>query len=76
MSKVKCLTAKQAYFAMYIYLEKLYRNTNSENLAGFLGSMSLLDDGTTADPAVWQDWMESISKAIQASDNDFKLSLS
>lgn len=54
------LTIEEAYRAMFIYLEKLYSLTNSDDLGGFLGSMTLLSDGRPMDPAVWQDWLQSV----------------
>lgn len=73
---MESLTTKQAYIAMIFYLEKLFVLTKSDDVAGFLGSMSLLHDGTTADPAVWDDWIESVHKAIKATDDDIRLKLS
>jgi hypothetical protein len=55
-------TTKEAYEAMIYYLEHLYSMTKSDDLGGFLGGMSLLDDGETADPAAWKDWMVAINK--------------
>lgn len=57
------LTVRQAYTAMYAYLEHLYQMTNSDDLGGFLGGMSFLPDGATADPAVWDDWLDAVKKA-------------
>ncbi|WP_221274634.1 hypothetical protein [Thaumasiovibrio subtropicus] len=54
-------------------MDKLYTLTNSDDLAGFLGSMSLLDDGMPADSAVWSDWLEAIEKASQ--DPDIRLKI-
>ncbi|XXF78628.1 hypothetical protein P2318_02405 [Myxococcaceae bacterium GXIMD 01537] len=59
------LTLKEAYAAMYEYLKVLYDQTGSDDLGGFLGSMSLLTDGQPADPAVWADWMRAVEKARQ-----------
>jgi len=58
--KNELLTVEEAYKAMYLYLEKLYYLTNSDDLGGFLGSMTLLPDGRPMDPVVWQDWLESV----------------
>ena len=58
------LTVDQAYRAMYHYLNALYEMTSSEDLAGFLGGMSLTSDGKPADPAVLQDWHEAVEKAL------------
>ncbi len=56
------LTVQEAYQAMYAYLENLYEMTESDDLAGFLGGMSQLDDGKPADAAVWSDWLEAVAK--------------
>jgi hypothetical protein len=43
---------------MFAYLEALLKMTNSDDLAGFLGGMSFLADGATADLAACQDWLQ------------------
>lgn len=58
------LTKKQAYAAMFFYLENLYELTNSDDLGGFLGGMTILEDGTPADPACWSDWQKAVQKAL------------
>jgi len=58
------LTEKQAYLAMFYYLENLYELTSSDDLGGFLGSMMMLKDGTPADPACWSDWQKAIHKVL------------
>ncbi|SHM04071.1 hypothetical protein SAMN05444272_1627 [Roseibium suaedae] len=57
------LSETEAYRAMYIYLRKLYELTASDDLAGFLGGMALLEDGKPTDPAVWADWISSLEEA-------------
>jgi len=57
------LTFKEAYLAMFAYLSATYHQCGGEELGGLLGSMSLLADGGTADPAVWPDWIDAIQKA-------------
>ncbi|MFK8031986.1 MAG: hypothetical protein AB8G18_17280 [Gammaproteobacteria bacterium] len=56
------LTVKQAYLAMYSFLENYYTVTKSDEIGGLLGSMSLLSDGVTADPAISQEWQEAVAK--------------
>ncbi len=56
------ITVREAYKAMYIYLEELYNMTESEDLGEFLGSMSLLEDGMPADEAMWEDWLDAVKK--------------
>ena len=58
----KKLSVTEAYQAMYIFLQNLYERTNSDDLGGFLGEMSLLQDEKPADPAVWEDWIKAIKQ--------------
>ena len=58
------LTVEEAYKAMYIYLNNLYEMTNSDDLAGFLGSMTLLEDGKPIDSAIWDDWLMAINDVV------------
>lgn len=57
------LTEKEAYAAMYEYLVYVYEATQSDDLGGLLGDMSTLEDGETADPAVWHEWLRCVDKA-------------
>jgi len=57
------LDIQTAYAAMYEFLVGYYERTKSGDVGALLGSMSRLDDGKILDPAVWQDWLESIEKA-------------
>jgi hypothetical protein len=57
------LTLKEAYAAMFVFLEKRYNITKSDELGGMLGQMSLLPDGGTADPATWGDWLKCVEAA-------------
>lgn len=43
---------------MICFLEGYYNKTLSDDLGSLLGDLQLLDDGGTADPAVWYDWMK------------------
>jgi hypothetical protein len=61
------LSDKEAYAAMFAFLEHRYDMSNSDDLAGLLGSMSTLPDGNPADPAVWEDWLDAIRKAKSGS---------
>lgn len=60
---MKKLTERQAYAAMFAFLEHRYRLTESDDLGALLGSMSLLPGGSTADPAIWEDWLNAIKEA-------------
>lgn len=57
------LSEREAYLAMFAFLEQRYDMTGSDDLGALLGSMALLTDGGTADPAIWEDWCEAVKKA-------------
>lgn len=67
------ITVKAAYKAMYLYLEKLYEMTGSQDLAGFLGSMSMMEDDRPVDDAAWEDWLDVVEKS--KSNPDIRLHL-
>lgn len=57
------LTEKEAFAAMFAFLEHRFSLTASDDLASLLGGMSLLPDGAPADAALWQDWLNAVHKA-------------
>jgi hypothetical protein len=57
------LTDQQAYLAMFAFLEAHYSRTGSEDVGALLGDLSLLPDGSPADPAVKSDWAKAIADA-------------
>jgi hypothetical protein len=68
------LTKKEAYLAMYSFLENEYEMTKSDDIGSLLGGMSLLQDGSTADPAAWSDWENSINR-VKSGEADALLKL-
>ncbi len=64
---MKNLSVHEAYTAMFAFLESRYRMTESDELGALLGSMSLLPGGGTADPAIWEDWLNAIREAESGS---------
>jgi hypothetical protein len=64
------MTEKQAYSAMFYFLNQWYKRTNSNELGGMLGSMSLLDDGCPADPAIVSEWQEAVQFALKGGQPD------
>ena len=65
----KCLTSKEAFLAMYSFLDKYYQLTQDDEIGGLLGSMSLLPDGETADPAIQSEWKEAVNKVLEGKVN-------
>ncbi len=59
------LTARQAFEAMTLFLEGFYQRTQSDDVGGLLSDLLIADDNTTADPAAWQDWIESVQKVLR-----------
>lgn len=58
------LNLKEAFSAMYAFLEAEYELTGSDELGSLLGSISLLNDGSTADPAAWRQWEQAVEKVL------------
>jgi hypothetical protein len=56
------ISVKQAYLAMYSFLEELYSKYEFDQLGGLLGSMCLLPDGSPSDQAIWGDWVRFVEK--------------
>ena len=60
----KNLSCLEAYKAMYCFLENYYNQTGSDDVGALLGAMQVLEDKSTADPAMWNDWKDCIKKTI------------
>ena len=71
----KRLTEKEAFLAMYSFLDEYCQITKADEIGALLGSMSLLADGGTADPAIEQDWKKAVEMVLAGS-VDAKLDLS
>lgn len=67
------LTSKQAYTAMHVFLQTVYKR-GWKDLGGLLGDMSLLEDGGPADPSIETFWKESV-QAAQDPNVDIRLKL-
>jgi hypothetical protein len=50
---------------MFAFLEEYYRLTNSDDIGGLLGSMSLLPDGGPADSTIAEEWAEAVEAAVE-----------
>ncbi len=63
-ASVQHLTIDQAYLAMFAFLENQFRSMGSDDIGGLLGSLSLLPDGSPADPAHRQEWASAVYAAL------------
>ena len=62
---MKTITEYQAFEAMKKFLEKYYRRTASDDVGSLLGDLQMLQDGVTADPAAWNDWIKCVQEVLQ-----------
>ncbi len=67
------LTEREAYLAMFHFLEAHYKR-GLEELGGLLGSLALLPDGSPADPACLQDWKLAVDAVRKGHAADLELS--
>lgn len=66
------LTVLEGFQAMYAYLEAHYSRVKADEIASVLSDMSTLEDGSTADPAAWKDWLDAVKLAKQGVDTRLK----
>ena len=60
------LSSKEALEAMILFLDLYWERGKSEEIGGLLGSLTLLEDGVCADPALSHDWNECVKKVLNA----------
>jgi hypothetical protein len=58
------LTEKQAYAAVFQFLDSQYELVKSDVLGNLLSEMSLLSDGGTADPAMAYHWRKAVGRVL------------
>jgi len=58
------LSLLEAYKAMVSFLDDYYFRFGQESLSSVLGSIQLLPNETTADPAAWFDWLEAVERVL------------
>ena len=63
------LTKNQAFLAMYSFLDGYYQATKSDDVGGILGGISLLPDGSLADPATKEDWDAAVQSVMSGKVN-------
>ena len=49
---------------MFHFLEEYWKRTHSVEIGDLLSFMSLLPDGSTADPAILGDWQKAVEYAL------------
>jgi hypothetical protein len=61
----KLITVEQAYIAMFEYWLEVYKRTNSDEIGNVLSELSILEDGSSADPAAIKDWSRVVDKVVK-----------
>jgi hypothetical protein len=71
MDEEQCqkLSQRQAYLCMFEFLRQHYERGPTDEIGGLLGSLSLLQDGSSADPAQWEDWKHAVQAVLAAEAN-------
>jgi hypothetical protein len=57
------LSVRQAYLAMYKFLEDYQQRGSSDDIFMLLHAMRLTGDDETTDPGSWSDWLRSVEEA-------------
>jgi hypothetical protein len=60
------LSVQQAYLCMFEFLRQHYERGPTDEIGGLLGSLSLLADGASADPALMSDWLDAVNRVLEA----------
>jgi hypothetical protein len=60
----KVLTEKEAYLAMFSFLDDYYQRTKLDEIGSLLSGMCLMNDGMPMDVAYWDEWEESVQKSL------------
>ena len=66
MDERDLVSVGDAYRAMFGFLEAYFERTRADEVAVLLGSMNMADDGKPMDPALWQDWLMAVQRAISS----------
>lgn len=67
------LTDLQAFYAMRLFLEKYYEQTNSDDVGSLLSELQFFEkEKETADPAAWEEWIECVNKVLNEKGKKFE----
>lgn len=64
-STQQLLTPRQAYLVMFEFLRQYYERGQSDEIGNLLGNLSLLSDGSSADPPQWTDWEIAVDRVLE-----------
>ena len=58
------LTERQAFETMVRFLEGIYERTQSDDIGALLSDLFIAETNETADPAAWEDWINSVQTVL------------
>jgi hypothetical protein len=58
------LSAREAYLARFNFLDRYYGTTKADEIGALLGGLSLLSDGSPADPGYKKEWLDAVEKVL------------
>jgi len=64
------ISTRDAYRAMFRFLEAYYHRTGSDELGALLGDLAIDEDGQPMDPAAWTDWLAAVNAVIGGGEPD------
>lgn len=64
------LTKTEAFNAVRKFLEGYHERTSSDDIASLLGNMQILQNGKTANPITWNNWIDAINYAKDANNKE------
>lgn len=62
---IERLSVEQAFEAMFLFLKDYFERTRSDDIGSLLGDLQIMEDGEPMDPAVWNEWLDCVQKAIE-----------
>jgi hypothetical protein len=60
------ISERDALAAMRLFLEHVYEQTGND-METHIADITMEADGSTLDPAAWEDWLRCVEKAKQSS---------
>jgi len=64
INREKVLSKKDAYLAMFSFLNDYYIRTRSDEIGSLLSGMSLLGDDMPMDRAYWHEWERAVENSL------------
>lgn len=67
------MKVNELYIRFFLYLENIYFQTKINDLGLLLGDMRILEDNISADPAIYEDWINIYNSIYKIENDIFKI---